>query len=281
METTEVVSKPQVNYDILFNGGPEEEWRKNIALVQDQISKEKQSLSSDSPTQTEKDLCVGTNQRVLRDSEHYIKEGPTSEHFLQTTKIRLALLDALNVHPEARDIVYDNFFTAFTSWRSDNLQTQSGITRFFEETTKVGFPKEELDKRVLTHIGKGVVTSKDTRNDILDKRALVDNDQDAKTRLPSHILTKEIAQAMNITETELNEKVFDLIASACNVKNDLSKNIELREDLGMRATLEVRDVDIDTVIRAGVRLGIPEQKVLNTMKEVWPTPTIDDLKKAL
>lgn len=276
---TEMLAKPQVNYDILFNGGPDEEWKKNVALVKDQISKEKQLLSSDSPTQTEKELCIGTNQRVLRDSEHYVKEGPTSEHFLQITKTRLALVDALNIHPEAADIVYDNYFTAFSSWRSDDLKTPSGITRFFEETTKVGFPKEQLDKRVLTHIGKGVVTSKDTRNDILDKRAAADRDQDAEARLPSHILTKEIAQAMNITEAELNEKAFDLIAGACNVKNDISKNMKLRHDLGMHPVLEVKSVDIDTVVRAGVRLGIPEQKVLNTMKEIWPTPTIDDLKK--
>lgn len=127
------------------------------------------------------------------------------------------------------------------------------------------------------HIGKEIVTTKETRNDILDKRQLKD-EQDGKTRIPSYILTAEIAQAMSITEGELNEKVFDQIASACDPKSNLFENMELRSDLGMPATLEVRSVDIDTVVKAGVKLGVSEQIVLNKMKVIWPTPTIADIK---
>ncbi len=223
------------------------------------------------PTQAEKDLCVGINQCTLRDSEHYTLSGQTSDHFLQVTKSRLHLVKALDVHPDAANIVYDNYFTVFSSWRADSLQTKDGITRFFDETQKVGFPKEEVEDRVLLHIGKEIVATKETRNDILDKRQIKD-EQSGKSRLPSHILTAEIAQAMNITEGELNENVFKKIAKACTSTN------EDREELGLPLSLESRKSDVDVVIRAGVKLGVPEQTVLNKMKEVWPTPTIADMK---
>lgn len=278
MEQHDTLTKPQVNYDVLFNGrSVEDDWRRNVTLVREQILEERRDIAPNTATQTEKQLAVGINQRVLRESEHTIKEGGQSEHFLQITKTRMALLDALNVHPDAADVVYDNYFTAFASWRADSLQTKDGIKRFFDETQKVGFPKKEVEDRVLLHIGKEIVTTKETRNDILDKRQLKD-EQDGKTRIPSYILTAEIAQAMSITEGELNEKVFDQIASACDPKSNLFENMELRSDLGMPATLEVRSVDIDTVVKAGVKLGVSEQIVLNKMKVIWPTPTIADIK---
>lgn len=279
MEYVETQTKPQINYDTLFNGrSVDDDWRRNVTLVREQILEERRDIAPNTPTQTEKQLAIGINQRVLRDSEHYIKEGPQSEHFLQITKTRLALLDALNVHPDAADVVYDNYFTAFSSWRADSLQTKDGIKRFFEETQKVGFPKEEVKERVLTQIGKEIVTTKETRNDILDKRQIKD-EQDDKSRLPSHILTAEIAQAMNITEGELNENVFNKIAHACDINNYFYENMKLRSDLGMPPTLEFRSFDIGIVVKAGVKLGVPEQTVLNKMKDVWPTPTIADMKQ--
>lgn len=265
--------KPQIDYGTLFNGrSVDDDWRRNVTMLREQILEERKDIAPNTPTQTEKQLAVGINQRVLRESEHYIKEGPQSEHFLQITKTRMALLDALNVHPDAADIVYNNYFTAFASWRADSLQTKDGIKRFFDETQKVGFPKKEVEDRVLLHIGNEIVTTKETRNDILDKRQLKD-EQDGKTRLPSHILTAEIAQAMNITEGELNENVFNKIADACTFTN------EGREELGLPLSLESRKSDVDVVVRAGVKLGVPEQTVLNKMKEVWPTPTIADMKQ--
>lgn len=264
--------KPQIDYGTLFNGrSVDDDWRRNVTMLREQILEERKDIAPNTPTQTEKQLAVGINQRVLRESEHYIKEGPQSEHFLQTTKTRMALLDALNVHPDAADIVYNNYFTAFASWRADSLQTRDGIKRFFDETQKVGFPKKEVEERVLLHIGKEIVTTKETRNDILDKRQLKDEQGD-KSRLPSHILTAEIAQAMNITEGELNENVFNKIADACTFTN------EDREELGLPLSLESRKSDVDVVVKAGVKLGVPEQTVLNKMKEVWPTPTITDIK---
>lgn len=271
--------RPQIDYGTLFNGrSVDDDWRRNVTMLREQILEERKDIAPNTPTQTEKQLAIGINQRVLRESEHYIKEGPQSEHFLQITKTRMALLDALNVHPDAADIVYNNYFTAFASWRADSLQTKDGIKRFFDETQKVGFPKKEVEERVLLHIGKEIVTTKETRNDILDKRQLKD-EQDGKTRLPSHILTAEIAQAMNTTEGELNERVFNVIADACNPNIKVSESMKLGEKLGIPDTLYVKSDDIDTVVRAGVKLGVPEQTVLNKMKEVWPTPTIDDLKQ--
>lgn len=265
--------KQQIDYGTLFNGrSVDDDWRRNVTMLREQILEERKDIAPNTPTQTEKQLAVGINQRVLRESEHYIKEGAQSEHFLQITKTRMALLDALNVHPDAADIVYNNYFTAFASWRADSLQTKDGIKRFFDETQKVGFPKKEVEERVLLHIGKEIVTTKETRNDILDKRQLKD-EQDGKTRLPSHILTAEIAQAMNITEGELNENVFNKIADACTFTN------EDREELGLPLSLESRKSDVDVVVKAGVKLGVPEQTVLNKMKEVWPTPTIADMKQ--
>ena len=273
MEYTETQTKPQINYDTLFNGrSVDDDWRRNVTLLRGQILEER-DMAPNTPTQTEKQLAVGINQRVLSESEHNVKEGPQSEHFLQITKTRMALLDALNVHPDAADIVYNNYFTSFSSWRADSLQTKDGIKRFFDETQKVGFPKKEVEDRVLLHIGKEIVTTKETRNDILDKRQLKD-EQDDKNRLPSHILTAEIAQAMNITEGELNENVFNKIADACTFTN------EDREELGLPLSLESRKSDVDVVVKAGVKLGVPEQTVLNKMKEVWPTPTIADMKQS-
>lgn len=270
--------KPQIDYGTLFNGrSVDDDWRRNVTMLREQILEERKDIAPNTPTQTEKQLAVGINQRVLRESEHYIKEGPQSEHFLQITKTRMALLDALNVHPDAADIVYNNY-SAFASWRADSLQTKDGIKRFFDETQKVGFPKKEVEERVLLHIGKEIVTTKETRNDILDKRQLKD-EQDGKTRLPSHILTAEIAQAMNTTEGELNERVFNVIADACNPNIKVSESMKLSEKLGIQDSLYVKSDDIDTVVRAGVKLGVPEQTVLNKMKEVWPTPTIADMKQ--
>lgn len=264
--------KPQIDYGTLFNGrSVDDDWRRNVTMLREQILEERKDIAPNTPTQTEKQLAVGINQRVLRENEHYIKEGPQSEHFLQITKTRMALLDALNIHPDAADIVYNNYFTAFSSWRADSLQTKDGIKRFFDETQKVGFPKKEVEDRVLLHIGKEIVTTMETRNDILDKRQLKDEQGD-KSRLPSHILTAEIAQAMNITEGELNENVFNKIADACTFTN------EDREELGLPLSLESRKTDVDVVVKAGVKLGVPEQTVLNKMKEVWPTPTIADIK---
>lgn len=145
MEQHDTLTKPQVNYDVLFNGrSVEDDWRRNVTLVREQILEERRDIAPNTATQTEKQLAVGINQRVLRESEHTIKEGGQSEHFLQITKTRMALLDALNVHPDAADVVYDNYFTAFASWRADSLQTKDGIKRFFDETQKVGFPKKKL-----------------------------------------------------------------------------------------------------------------------------------------